>query len=92
MSNSDLLFYPGQIVATANAMLKISQEDMVNALCRHLAGDWGDLSESDRQENELALQQGLRLMSVYKTAAGINFWVITECDRSLTTILLPDDY
>ena len=92
MSNSNILFYPGQIVATANAMLKLSPEDMVNALCRHLAGDWGDLSESDRRENELALQQGLRLMSVYKSAVGINFWVITECDRSATTILLPEDY
>ena len=59
---------------------------------RHQAGDWGDVSEHDRQENELSLKQGFRLLSVYRAASGVKFWIITEADRSATTVLLPQDY
>ena len=61
-------------------------------LHRHVTGDWGDLDEHDRQENELALQKGLRLFSAYQTSKGVRVWVITEWDRSATTLLLPEDY
>ena len=56
------------------------------------AGDWGDLGEEDWQENDTALRTGLRLLSSYRSASGITFWVITEADRSATTLLMPDDY
>ena len=59
---------------------------------RHARGDWGDLSEEDKQENELAVEQGFRILSAYHTSKGCKLWVITESDRSVTTILLPDEY
>jgi hypothetical protein len=61
-------------------------------LQRHQAGDWGDVDEHDRQENELSLKNGFRLLSVYHAANGVKFWIITEADRSATTVLLPEDY
>lgn len=62
-------------------------------LQRHEAGDWGDaLSENDRRENELSVEQGFRILSAYCTSKGQRIWVITEADRSATTILLPEEY
>jgi hypothetical protein len=58
-------------------------------LARHSVGDWGDLAEEDRRENELSLVQGFRLLSAYHLTTGVKIWVITESDRSATTILLP---
>ena len=71
---------------------------VANCLARHLRGDWGDVVGIDRQENELALKDGFRLMSVYKfmDAKGEKkawkVWVITEADRSVTTVLFPSEY
>jgi hypothetical protein len=61
-------------------------------LRRHISQDWGELSEEDVRENELALREGFRLLSAYRTNAGDRIWVITEADRSATTILLPSEY
>ena len=61
-------------------------------IARHLRGDWGELDKDDRRENDLSLEKGFRLVSVYRTAAGLRFYIITEHDRSVTTILLPDEY
>jgi len=61
-------------------------------LARHHSGDWGDLEEEDRQENARSLEHGFRLLSAYKTVAGEKLWVITEADRSVTTLLLPSEY
>jgi hypothetical protein len=82
----------GQLVATPAALGKLTHNDIQAALDRHLSGDWGDLDEEDRAENELALTKGLRLFSVYHGANGVKFYIITEHDRSLTTVLLPSDY
>ena len=82
----------GRIVATPNALAHLSPADILNAILRHQAGDWGEVSEEDRQENELSLQQGLRLLSVYHTARNVKFYVITEAGRDITTLLLPEDY
>ena len=60
-------------------------------LQRHATGDWGDLDEHDRAENELGVREGFRVMSVY-TVAGATVWVITEADRSSTCVLFPDEY
>ncbi len=85
-------FTLGQIVATAHAMAVLDHPDMQLALQRHLTGDWGDLCTEDRAANEQALLHGSRLFSVYHSTKGVKFYVITEWDRSLTTILLPSDY
>ena len=86
------LFRLGHIVATANALAHLGNEDVLSAIQRHQAGDWGDLDEDDRQENALSLRQGFRLLSVYHSANGVKFYIITEADRSITTVLLPEDY
>jgi hypothetical protein len=82
----------GQIVATPNALSQLANEDIQTALRRHAAGDWGDCGPADSHENELSLREGFRLFSIYHSAAGAKFWVITEADRSLTTVLLPEVY
>jgi len=82
----------GQIVATPAALGAVSQPDIVAALRRHAVGDWGDVTPDDRAANDDALRSGERLLSVYQSATGTTFWVITEADRSVTTVLLPDDY
>jgi hypothetical protein len=82
----------GQTVMTPNAMEQLTQDDVLGALKRHAAGDWGDVCPEDAQENELSLREGYRLLSVYQSAAGVKFWIITEADRSATTVLMPEDY
>jgi hypothetical protein len=61
-------------------------------LTRHVTGDWGQLEDEDKKENELSLQQGFRLLSAYEISTGLKIWVITERDRSATTLLLPSEY
>jgi hypothetical protein len=85
-------FRLGRIVSTPNALEHLTQEDILAGIKRHQAGDWGDVDEHDLQENELSLQQGFRLLSAYCAANGTKFWLITEADRSVTTVLLPEDY
>jgi hypothetical protein len=82
----------GQTVATANAIASVPADEILVALSRHVQGDWGDVGEEDRKENELSLTRGFRLLSVYHTQAGVKFWIITEADRSVTTVLMPSDY
>lgn len=82
----------GQILITRNAMGVVSPSEAIDALMRHMSGDWGDVCEEDRSSNEYAVANGLRVFSVYHTETGAKFWVITEWDRSATTILLPEDY
>lgn len=82
----------GRCCITPNALSHLPQDEVLCALQRHNAGDWGDVDEHDRQENELSLREGFRLLSVYHSATGVKFYVITEADRSLTTVLLPEDY
>ena len=57
-----------------------------------MTGDWGELDEEDKTANDEALKTGERLLSAYKSATGTKFWIITEADRSVTTILMPEDY
>ena len=93
--NNVWLFPPGMIVLTPGAAtaLKSAGVSLANLLVRHLSGDWGTLCESDREENELSLREGFRLLSVYPLAeSGETLWIITEGDRSATTLLLPSEY
>jgi hypothetical protein len=85
-------FELGTIVATPGALGDIPQDEIARALGRHHSGDWGDLCEQDKQENETSLREGYRLMSAYKASDGTKFWIITEADRSVTTVLLPEEY
>ena len=64
----------------------------VELLARHVTGDWGDLCDEDRAENEISVEQGLRILSAYELHTGVKVWVITEWDRSATTFLLPGEY
>jgi len=82
----------GQLVATPNALRLVSQADIQTALTRHVRGDWGDLDAHDTRANNQALEHGGRLLSAYNAANGTCFWIITEADRSATTVLLPGDY
>ncbi len=82
----------GQIVATPNALTRIHNEEILRALSRHLQGDWGTLDPEDLEANERALEKGGRLFSQYLSSQNIKFWIITEADRSVTTVLLPEDY
>ena len=85
-------FLLGQVVATPNALQQITNTEIQSALHRHATGDWGELEKEDRDSNERSLQKGGRLFSEYYSHRKIKFWIITECDRSATTILLPEDY
>ena len=85
-------FELGQIVITAHALEVLDPEAMLNCLRRHAKGDWGELCEEARAENELSLREGFRLLSAYTDRNGNKFWIITEADRSITTILLTEDY
>jgi hypothetical protein len=88
------LFDLGQIVATpgALALLEKAQKSPSEFLLRHLRGDWGDLCRDDQAENELNLKQGFRLLSSYPVTDTDTIWIITEADRSVTTVLLPVEY
>ena len=81
-----------KIVSTPNALSQLTQDDILLAIQRHQAGDWGDVGAHDRAANDQALVEGTRILSVYHAANGTKFWLITEADRSVTTILLPEDY
>lgn len=82
----------GQVVITSNALAQLHSEDVHSALRRHAARDWGDVAPDDWAENELSLKEGFRLLSSYRDRNGLKFWIITEADRSSTTVLLPEDY
>ena len=87
-------FTLGQTVITPGAeeALQIAGQTAIEFLRRHMSGDWGELSDDDVRENELSLEQGFRLLSRYQTTKGEPLWIITEADRSATTILLPNEY
>lgn len=85
-------FRLGRIVSTPRALAELTQDEITRAIQRHQAGDWGDVYPDDRRANDKALQNGTRILSVYHTAARVKFWIVTEADRSVTTVLFPEDY
>ncbi|KAA8767722.1 hypothetical protein WL74_00760 [Burkholderia cepacia] len=93
MSNR-LRFRMGQSVITPAAQPVLEQAGIspTALLGRHLRGDWGELDIADVASNELALLIHRRLLSSYVIPGGSRVWIITEADRSVTTILLPEDY
>ncbi len=89
---SKVKFSLGGLYATANAEATLVFDDVETALARHHIGDWGDLDAEDKASNEAGLLHGERLLSAYHDSKGVKFWIITERDRSVTTVLLPEDY
>ena len=88
------LFDLGQVVGTPGALQALQEAELepIEILIRHVTGDWGELDDEDKEENELSVEQGFRILSSYKLETGVKIWVITEWDRSVTTILLPSEY
>lgn len=86
-------FELGQLVATPGAIDTIKEHsiDAFGLLARHVTGDWGDLDAEDKAENELSVREGFRILSAYGSGDA-KLWIITEADRSATTILRPDEY
>lgn len=85
------LFPLGQIVATPAALAVTTDEERRTFLHRHQIGSWEETSQEDRMENMLSLFHGLRILSVHNASKG-KVWIITEADRSVTTILTPEEY
>lgn len=87
-------FALGTVCATPGALRELERAGTTPAqlLLRHVNGDWGDLDDEDKKENELSLREGFRLLSAYVLPTGRKVWLITEADRSATTFLLPEEY
>jgi len=90
-------FDMGQIMWTAGVNKKVAEDEefakfVSVSLKRHARGDWGEMEEEDKQENEYSLGKRLRLFSVYEKEDSYKIWIITEADRSVTTILFPSEY
>lgn len=89
-------FRSGQIIMTRRINDRVADDEgfakfVVDSLKRHANGDWGDLCEDDKQENELSLKEGFRIFSAYQYKEG-KIWIITNADRSATTVLFPEEY
>ena len=89
-----MLFRLGRLCATNGAIrtLTSAAADTIEYVARHLAGDWGEVDPADASANDRAVQLGERIISAYQLADGAKIWIITEADRSATTILLPSEY
>jgi hypothetical protein len=85
-------FIVGNLNITQNAQAQLSHDDVIAALKRHMLGDWGEMEPEDIAANDAALTSGGRLFSAYTSSSGQRFWIITEDDRTHTTVLLPEDY
>ena len=87
-----MLFPMGRLLATPGVLETVSHDEIFIALDRHLKGDWGDVCNADKRSNNASLKDGSRLLSAYHTKDNLAFWIITEADRSATTVLLPSEY
>jgi hypothetical protein len=84
----------GRVVATPGALETLTEANIngFDLLSRHHQGDWGEMTEDDKRENEFSIDKELRIFSSYKLGEGSKLWIITEADRSATTLLLPSEY
>jgi hypothetical protein len=94
MSATQQRFPLGQTCATPGALEALSDagQDAAQFLRRHQSGDWGDMKDEDKRENEFSVDKGLRIFSAYRLKDETKIWIITEADRSATTVLLPSEY
>ena len=89
---SNKRFSLGKVFMTRGVMKRVPAIEALNAFTRHASCDWGDADKFDWEQNNLALKEGTRLLSVYAISNGLRLWIITERDRSMTTLLLPEEY
>lgn len=82
----------GQVVMTNGVDAEIPEKEYMKGLQRHSNADWGNVCKQDKKANDKALKEGFRVISSYDTDDGTTYWIITEADRSVTTILLPSEY
>ena len=87
-----LSFPLGKVCSTPGAIQLLQEGEALSMLSRHLRGDWGEVNEQDWKENDFSVTNGYRILSAYKARCGEEIWIITEADRSVTTLLLPDEY
>lgn len=94
LNEKSILFPLGSVFMTVGAResLSDSSQEPIEFLARHQRGDWGDICKDDADESDFSLKNGFRILSAYKTNGGEKLWIITEADRSATTILLPSEY
>ncbi len=94
MPTAQARFSLGQTVSTPGALaaLEAAGQEPGQLLRRHQSGDWGDVPPEDAAENDLSVAQGFRVLSAYTLETQVKVWIITEADRSATTILLPSEY
>ena len=85
-------FQMGRLFITPGALQQVSHIELDSRLSQHRRCDWGDLCKEDKKRNDLALKHGGRLFSAYTCVPNTRIWIITEADRSATTILLPEEY
>jgi hypothetical protein len=87
-------FESGKFVGTPGAIRALGDADQtaLEFLTRHVMGDWGEVDQEDACENEVSVREGFRILSAYTLKTGVKIWLITEADRSITTILLPEEY
>ena len=90
--NTEPKFDMGGLFLTPGALNLLDLENVLNSLNRHQQGDWGDCTQEDAQANDLAVEVGTRVFSVYHDKHHQKFWIITEADRSISTVLLPEEY
>ena len=91
-ASNSIKFQLGRLVATPSVLGQVPRSELFAAVRRHQCGDWGDVDMCDKRENDAALHNGGRILSMYHSAEKTKFWVITEADRSYTTVLLPEEY
>ncbi len=93
-TENKVLFDLGQTEMTPSAMEALEESNQLpnEFLAKHQSGDWGDVCEDDKRENDFSVREGFRILSSYKTNLGEKLWVITEADRSSTCVLLPEEY
>ena len=82
----------GRVVATKGAITEIGYSEILSALDRHSRCDWGIVCDEDKHTNDYAARNDERVLSAYLSSEGTKFWIITEWNRSVTTVLLPEEY
>jgi hypothetical protein len=92
IERKDCKFPLGSVCVTRGVWEGIPDSEIQTVLRRHASGDWGTACPEDWEANDLALREGSRLLSSYVTEGGTKLWVITEADRSATTVLFPSEY
>jgi hypothetical protein len=93
-SNMAMTVDVGATLATPGTLAALEEAHQTPGefLDRHGHGDWGEVGPEDWAENDLSMREGFRILSAYTLNTGVKIWVITEADRSVTTILLPEEY